>query len=214
VATVSQSIGRRHERVIARTPDRTTPPWVAHAESTNASATASIKAADGVAATLATVIGLAGLIAPLLAVGVESGTPIRHVVQVSAAGLALLLSGLGSPIGRAAALPVLTVWLGVMGAIWLHLLGVASIIRGRFTTTEIALTIAIAAACAVGLVGGPRPTAGLSAGRRFAVGIVFAAAQLLALWASMQPAVVMRRPDRLIRWRRRLIPRCYTRGPC
>lgn len=139
-----------------------------------------------------TVIGLAGLIGALLAVGVESGTPIRHVVQVSAAGLALLLAGLRSPIGRAAALPVLTVWLGVMGAIWLHLLGIASPVRGRFTTTEIALTIAIAAACAVGLVGGPRPTAGLSTGRRFAVGVVFAAAQLLALWASMQPAVAMR----------------------
>jgi hypothetical protein len=139
-----------------------------------------------------TIVGLAGLIAALLAVGVESGTPVRHVVQVSAAGLALLLAGLRSPIGRSAALPVLTVWLGLVGAIWLHLLGVVSMVRGRFTTTEVVLTIAIGAACAVGLVGGPRPTAGLSTGRRFAVGVVFAAAQLLALWASMQPAVAMR----------------------
>jgi hypothetical protein len=139
-----------------------------------------------------TVVGLAGVIAALLAVGVESGTPIRHVVQVSAAALALLLAGLRSPIGRAAALPVLTVWLGVMVAIWLHLLGIASVVRGRFTTTEIALTIAIAAACALGLVGGPRPTGGVSTGRRLAVGVAFAAAQMLALWASMQPAVVMR----------------------
>ena len=133
------------------------------------------------------VVGLGGVIAGLLAVGVVSGTVIRHVIQVAPAALALILVASGFRYGRAAALPILTVWAVVMGAIWLFLLGVASIVRGRFTPTEIVLTIVIAAACLAGLTGGARPTANLSRIRRTAAATVSAICQLAALWASMQP---------------------------
>ena len=133
------------------------------------------------------VVGLGGVIAGLLAVGVVSGTLIRHVIQVSPAALALILVASGFRYGRAAALPILTVWAVVMGAIWLFLLGVASIVRGRFTPMEIVLTIVIAAACVIGLTGGARPTANLSRVRRVAAATASGLCQLAALWASMQP---------------------------
>ena len=69
------------------------------------------------------VIGLGGLIAALLAVGVVSGTLTRHLIQVAPAALALILVASGSPSGRAAALPVMTFWAALMVTIWLFLLG-------------------------------------------------------------------------------------------
>jgi hypothetical protein len=133
------------------------------------------------------VIGLGGLIAALLAVGVVSGTLTRHLIQVAPATLALILVASGSAYGRAAALPILTLWTVLMGTIWLFLLGLASIIQGRFTPIEIALTVAIAAACLTGLTGGARPTANLSRTRRAATATASGLFQLAAFWASMQP---------------------------
>jgi hypothetical protein len=131
-------------------------------------------------------VGLVGLIAALLAVGVASGTVLRHVVQVAPAAVALGLVWRGSTIGRAATLPILTFWLGLMVTIWLFLLDVVRLINGRFTTTEIILTVAIGAACAIGLRGGVRPTAGASVAWRLVVALLFAVAQLGALVLSMQ----------------------------
>ena len=120
-------------------------------------------------------------------VGVVSGTLTRHLIQVAPAALALILVASGSPYGSAAALPILTLWAGLMAAIWLFLLGLTSIISGRFTPIEITLTVAIAAACLTGLAGGARPTANLSRPRRAATATVSGLFQLAALWASMQP---------------------------
>ena len=133
------------------------------------------------------VIGLGGLIAALLAVGVVSGTLTRHLIQVAPAALALILVGSGSPYGRAAALPILTLWAVLMGTIWLFLLGLTSIVQGRFTPIEIALTVAIAVACLIGLGAGARPTANLPGPRRAATAIASGLLQLAAFWASMQP---------------------------
>ena len=133
------------------------------------------------------VVGLGGVIAGLLAVGVVSGTLIRHLIQVTPAALALILVASGVRHGRAAAVPILTFWAVLMGAIWLFLLGVASIVRGSFTPTEIALTIVIASACLIGLTRGARPTANLSRVSRTAAATASALCQLAALWASMQP---------------------------
>jgi hypothetical protein len=138
------------------------------------------------------VVGLGGLIAALLAVGIVSGTLVRHVIQVSPPGLALLLVAAGSPFARAAALPLLTFWAGLMGIIWLFLFGLARIIGGHFTIVEIVLTIVIATACMVGLFGGPRPTANLPRGRRITTAIVFGLLQLAALWISLQPLAILR----------------------
>jgi hypothetical protein len=138
------------------------------------------------------VVGLVGIIAGLLAVGLVSGTPVRHVVQVTPAALALALVIGGSPLGRAAALPILTFWAVLMGTIWLFLLGLHRMIGGHFTRVEIALTVAIAIACLIGLRGGARPTANVPRVRRVAAALAFGLLQLAALWASLQPLVARR----------------------
>lgn len=138
------------------------------------------------------VIGLIAVIGGLLAVGLVSGTPLRHVVQVTPAALALLVVWRGAPGGRAAALPILTFWLGLMVTIWLFLIDLVRLVSGHFTPTEIVLTIAIGCGCAAGLAGGPRPTAGLSTLRRVFVAVFFAVAQIAALVLSMQPPIVSR----------------------
>ena len=135
------------------------------------------------------VVGLGGLIAALLAVGWVSGTLIRHLIQVAPAALALILVAGRSSFGRAATLPILTFWAALMAVIWTFLLGLTRIIGGRFTAVEIGLTIAIAAACLAGLLGGARPTANLSRPRRIATALAFGLLQLAALWVSLQPLV-------------------------
>lgn len=131
--------------------------------------------------------GLGGLIVALLLVGVESGTLVRHLVQVAPAMLALVVVRLHSPFGRAATLPIVSFWLTLMLTIWCYVLGYTRIIGGRFTTVEIALTVAVALACLIGLTGGARPAANLSRPRRAATAVLFGALQLAALWVSMQP---------------------------
>jgi len=132
-------------------------------------------------------IGLGGLIGALLAVGVESGTLLRHAIQVAPATVALALVARHSSHGRAAALPILLFWTALMLTIWRYLFGMTRIIGGQFTAVEISLTVIIAMACVAGLAGGPRPTAALPAWRRAATAGVFGALQLAALWVSMQP---------------------------
>jgi hypothetical protein len=132
-------------------------------------------------------VGLGGVIAALLAVGVESGTVLRHVIQLAPAIVALVLVVSHSAYGRAATLPILPFWIALMLTIWRYLFGMTRIIGGHFTSVEVVLTVGIAAACVAGLIGGPRPTANLSAWRRAATAVAFGALQLAALWASMQP---------------------------
>jgi len=137
-------------------------------------------------------VGLGGLIAALLGVGVESGTPLRHVVQLTPAFVALALAAIGWSLARAAVLPILTFWLGLMAAIWLFLLDVVRLVSGHFTPIEIALTIAVGIACTLGLTGGPRPTAGHPWWLRLVTAVGFAIAQVAALVVSMYPFVSSR----------------------
>jgi hypothetical protein len=136
-------------------------------------------------------VGLGGLIAGLVAVGLVSATLVRHLIQVTPAALALALVVAGSPSGRAAALPILSFWAGLMAVIWLFLLGLHQMIGGRFDAIEIALTVAIAAACLLGLRGGARPTANIPQARRVATAMAFAALQLAVFWASLQPFAIL-----------------------
>lgn len=138
------------------------------------------------------VVGLAGVIAGLLAVGLVSGTLWRHLIQVAPAIVALALVTAGSAYGRAAALPIMTFWAGLMTTIWLFLLGLHQMIAGHFTGVEVTLTLAIAAACAIGLRGGARPTANVAPARRLGVAIALGVLQLAALWASLQPFAQLR----------------------
>ena len=100
---------------------------------------------------------LAGVILGLLGVGVVSGTPMRHIIQILPAALALALVIRRVPWASYAALPVFVFWLLIMVAIWLFLLGLARITTGHFSPAEVALTFVIGASCLCGLSQAFRP---------------------------------------------------------
>src|SRR6478609_3234964 len=133
----------------------------------------------------AILVSLIGILAGLLLVGLVSGTPIRHVIQVAPVvmAIALLLKRVhGAPY---AALPLFVFWLGIMVLIWLFLLGIARITTGHFTPAEIVLTVVIGAASAWGLLAALRAPSLISVGRRIAWTLAFAAFQIFAMWVSL-----------------------------
>src|SRR4051794_794287 len=106
---------------------------------------------------------LLAVVLGLLAVGVVSQTLLRHAVQAIPVLIALLGVSQRRVSGRPAALGVFALWFLIMLLIWLFLLGIARIVTGHYTPAEIALTILIAAANAIGFfaaLGLPRATGG------------------------------------------------------
>ena len=97
--------------------------------------------------------GLIGMAVSLLSVGVLSGTPIRHAIQISPVVLALVVVALKRSWASYAALPVCIFWLVIMLLIWLWLTGIAAITTGTFTVAEVILTLFIGASCVSGMLG-------------------------------------------------------------
>ncbi|HEY6968622.1 MAG TPA: hypothetical protein VJA94_05435 [Candidatus Angelobacter sp.] len=133
------------------------------------------------------VLALVVLIICLVVVGFESGTPVRHAIQVCPAVLALLLAWTRHSWGAAASLPLFLFWMAISVLIWLHQLKIAHVITGKFTLTEIIITVIIFIA---GLAGsdsswrGARPMKGAG---RVLLFLLFAALQWGALLLSRQP---------------------------
>jgi len=98
----------------------------------------------------------------------------------------------GRPIAKWAALPCLVFWLAIMIAIWLYLLGIARIVTGRFFPTEVAMTLVVGAAAAIGLGACARwqTTTGLAAAATTILGMT--ALQLLAFRISLIPYIGQR----------------------
>lgn len=131
---------------------------------------------------------LIGLIVSLLLVGFVSGTLIRHLIQTTPAVLALLLVIRQVQWAEYAALSVLVFWFLLVIAIWLFLLGIASIVSGTFAPVEIVLTLTIGACSLWGIVGVLRARrAGIVGG--VTAFVLFAALQIGALWVSLRPVV-------------------------
>ena len=137
---------------------------------------------------------LAGVILGLLLVGAVSHLVIRHIIPVTPAAIAAVFVARGGRDGRAAryaALPVFLIWLQIMAAIWLYLLGIATILTGHFSTAETVLTVVIGLSCVWGIgtvLRHPRAPA-LPAIIYF---VVFAVLQLAGIWLSFRPAVARR----------------------
>lgn len=130
---------------------------------------------------------LSGLILSLLLVGISSHTPVRHLLQ-AAPGI-IVLAGAITHVRWAAdaAYPIFVIWLLLMSAIWLHLLGLAHLLAGQFSPIENWLTIAIGICCLWGLVVTARAASSATAARRWLVITGFALLQVAALWASFLP---------------------------
>lgn len=132
---------------------------------------------------------LAVVTTALVAVGIVSNTVVRHLFQIAPLLLALALVIRGARAGVAAAAPLFAFWLLAMGAVWLLLLGIARIVSGRFTPTEIALTLIIGGASLAGLVTTSRKGTAAPAETRTVAVLLFGALQYAALWLSTQPFV-------------------------
>jgi len=132
--------------------------------------------------------GLLGVILGLILVGLVSHTPLRHLIQVSPAVLALVLVSRQVTWARFAAMPIVIFWLLIMFGIWLFLLGLANVITGTYSPMEIGLTVVIGLSCLVGLVASCRPSGGAAWGSGLLAFLGFAALQVAAMWVSLRPA--------------------------
>jgi hypothetical protein len=127
-------------------------------------------------------VSLAVMAVALLLVGIVSGTLFRHVIQITPLGLALVVGSRRSSLSVAAALPLFTFWLFVMGGIWLFLLGIAPVFTGRYSPIEISLTVIIGFASLSGIVAAFREGTALSLAPRVGVVLFFA---ILQPWAMI-----------------------------
>jgi hypothetical protein len=135
---------------------------------------------------------LIAVVVALMLVGVVSGTPVRHAIQI-VPGLVVLGLALGRfRCARFAALAVFLFWLFIMALIWLYLLGIADVISGHFTRGEVALTLVIGLGSAMGLVAASRIRDSSRWPGRLAAFAATAALQVGAMWLSLQPAVANR----------------------
>jgi len=130
---------------------------------------------------------LAGLILSLMVVGFVSGTPIRHAIQLVPAVICLAMVWRGVAWSASAALPILAFWLFIMILIWLFLLGIARILTGHYSPTEIAMTITVGISCLLGMIVSVRGPGGASWVSRFASFAFFLGLQSAALWMSLRP---------------------------
>lgn len=133
------------------------------------------------------IVALIIIIISLMVVGFESGTPIRHALQVSPAALALLLTWTRHSWGSAAALPVFLFWIAISVLIWLFELKIARVVTGKFTLTEIVLTVVIAISCLAGSDASWRSARATKSAGRVILFLLFAALQWGAILLSRQP---------------------------
>jgi len=125
----------------------------------------------------------------LVLVGLVSKTLPTHLVQISPLLLVLVIYLFIPRLGAIAATSVLSFWLVTMGAIWLFLLGISHFLSGRFSPTEILLTVVIGMASLVGLIAAYRRREGGTIITAILTIILSSGLQSFALWLSYQPIV-------------------------
>jgi hypothetical protein len=136
---------------------------------------------------------LAILIA-LSVVGAVSEIPgsLRHQVQTLPLWFPIVAGFQGRESAKWSALPCFVFWLAIMAFIWLFLLGLPSPVSGTFNPAEIAMTLAVGAASAVGIAvclrwrTVTRLTTGIS------MVVLFAVLQVTAMALSLTPYVARR----------------------
>jgi len=135
---------------------------------------------------------LVTLVLSLMLVGAISGTVLRHAVQVIPAIVAILLVLRGHPGNRMASMPILAFWLLIMILIWLTVTRVAKVVSGRFTTSEVILTVVMGVACAVGLLASWRLPRDQGRVMGLATFVIFGALQVGVMLLSFTPALANR----------------------
>jgi hypothetical protein len=125
----------------------------------------------------------------LYIVGFVSNGVLRHIVQTLPLWF-LVVQGLRRrEVAKWASLPCFTIWLALMIAIWLFLLGWAKLLSGHFSPLEIILTLVVGAASAIGLIVGFRCQTSLTWSRGLCTAALFAILQCVALRISFLPSI-------------------------
>lgn len=132
------------------------------------------------------------MIVALLVVGAVSHGVIRHIVQTSPLWFSVVLGFRGSATTKWAALPCYAVWLTIMALIWMFLLGWSRIVHGTFSPIEIAMTIVVGAASALGIVRGAATKSGVRAPGAIAITGAVLLLQLAAIRLSLLPQIAHR----------------------
>jgi cation transport ATPase len=135
---------------------------------------------------------LAIIVALVGGVGLATGLIIRHVVQTAPLWIGLALGIRGSRAVGWFTAPIFAFWMVLMTLIWLYLAGWSTLLSGHFSPFETAMTLAVGAACAIGLWFDARSFAGVPATTAAGLFVIAAAAQSLCLRLSMLPGIARR----------------------
>jgi hypothetical protein len=138
----------------------------------------------------ARVIGLCCLavIGALYVVGFVVHEIVRHVIQTSPIWIAVIMGLRGQGLVKWVAIPFLFFWGAISVLIWLFLLGWAHIVGGTYSPPEIAMTIVMAAAGALGLFTALRMKSASSPVAAILAFVTAAALQWVVFTISFQPA--------------------------
>ena len=133
----------------------------------------------------AIVVCLVGVAGCLLIVGIESGTFLRHVFQITPIALVLAFAVRRQRWTAPAAVGLFGCWAFFMGLIWLYLAGIQTVFTGNFTRIEIALTILIGVFSIAGIIACVGVEATMGRARRLLISTAFIAFQLAVMWLSL-----------------------------
>jgi hypothetical protein len=155
--------------------------------------TAELRPYDRAVAKTVGCCALAILIA-LYVVGAVSVPPgsLRHEVQTLPLWIPIVAGFQRKGFAKWAALPCFIFWLAIMIAIWLFLLGWARIVTGHFFPTEVAMTLVVGCASAVGIVACLRWPTAIRPASALGVLLIVAVLQFLAFRWSLTPYIASR----------------------
>jgi hypothetical protein len=131
------------------------------------------------------------IIALVGSVGVAAGLALRHIAQTLPPWVGVVFGARGGRATGWIALPLFLFWLTLVAFIWLYLLGVARI-SGDFSPVEIAMTIIVGAASAVGIAIFARFTSSQSVAVALATFVAMAVLQIVWFRISFTPAIAHR----------------------
>ena len=131
---------------------------------------------------------LAVLVA-LYVVGAVSHGSLRHEVQTLPLWFPIVWGFRQRELAKWSALPCFVLWLAIMIAIWLFLLGWARILTGHFSPVEIAMTLIVGAGCLCGIGASFRWKTAVRPAAACGLLALFTALQVLALRISLLPNI-------------------------
>lgn len=133
--------------------------------------------------------GLAIILALVLGVGLASNLVIRHLVQTAPVWAPVVLGFRRARATAWVALPLFVFWLLLMSVIWSYLLGISHLLSGHFSTIEIAMTITVGTASAIGIGSFVRFKSFLSPWAAAGLFVVMGIVQFLCFRYSFLPAI-------------------------